>query len=94
MYDANQSQSVKKNEEIVYSRNFEDIQIRASVFDLYQTYVMIVGQKSHIEYSLLENEDKDAWKQYLKRGLIKKALENCQSRDRPTVAGLYADQLF
>lgn len=49
-------------QEIVYSRNFDTISIRSSVFDLYQRYVLVVGQKDQIEYSVLENEDRDAWK--------------------------------
>lgn len=47
-----------------------------------------------LEYSLLENEDKDAWKQYLKKGHIKQAMENCKKAQKPYVAGIYADQLF
>jgi phosphopantetheine adenylyltransferase len=31
----------------------------------------------YLEYSYLESEDKDAWKQYLKKGHIKLAMENC-----------------
>ena len=58
-------------EEIVYSSNFDTISIRGSVFDLYRRFVLIVGQKDQIEYSVLENEDRDAWKQYLKRGHIR-----------------------
>jgi hypothetical protein len=58
-------------QEIVYSRNFDAIKIRSSVFDLYQRHVLIVGQKDQIEYSKLENEGRDAWKQYLKRGHIR-----------------------
>lgn len=30
-----------------------------------------------MEYSYLENDDQDAWKFYLKKGLIKQALHNC-----------------
>lgn len=81
-------------QEIVYSRNFDAIKIRSSVFDLYQRHVLIVGQKDQIEYSKLENEGRDAWKQYLKRGHIRQALDNCQSSQKPYVAGIYADQLF
>jgi len=82
------------SQEIVYSRNFDSISIRGSVFDLFQRHVLLIGQKDQLEYSLLENEDRDAWKQYLKRGHIKQALENCQSSQRAYVAGIYADQLF
>lgn len=58
-------------QEIVYSRNFDQIAIRNSCFDLFSKYVLLVGQREQIEYSLLENEDRDAWKQYLKKGHIK-----------------------
>jgi hypothetical protein len=54
----------------------------------------VVGKKDQIEYSLFQNEDRDAWKQYLKKGLIKQALEFCAAKQRPYVAGIYADQLF
>lgn len=47
-----------------------------------------------MEYSYLENDDQDAWKFYLKKGLIKQALHNCQQKKKPYVAGIYADQLF
>jgi hypothetical protein len=81
-------------QEIVYSRNFDSIIIRNSCFDLYGKQVLILGQRDQIEVSLLENEDRDAWKQYLKKGHIQRALENCQTSQKPYVAGIYADQLF
>ena len=86
-------------QEIVYSRNFEStpekqVQIRNSVFDLFSKRVLLVGLKEQIEYSSFDNEDRDAWKQYLKKGQIKQALEHCQSSQRAYVAGIYADQLF
>lgn len=59
------------SQEIVYSRNFDTIAIRNSCFDLYSKFVLIVGQREQIEYSSLENEDRDAWKQYLKKGHIR-----------------------
>jgi len=56
-------------QEIVYSRNFDkDMVMRHSIYDLYSQQVLVVGPKDMIEYSALENEQKDAWKQYLKKG--------------------------
>lgn len=66
-------------QEIVYSRSFDSFALKSSVYDIFQGYVLVVGPKDQIEYALLENEDRDAWKQYLKKGHIKQALENCQS---------------
>ena len=68
--------------------------VRNSVYDLFSQRVLVVGPKDMIEYSALEKEDKDAWKQYLKKGQVGQALEHCQSSDKPHVAGIYADQLF
>lgn len=43
----------------------------------------------------LEGEDQDAWKYFLKRSMIKDALNNCKTaKQRALVAGIYADQLF
>jgi len=69
------------------------------MLDIYQKFILIVGQRDSdkldfIEHSVLENEDRDAWKQYLKKGHIKQALENCHKKQKPYVAGIYADQLF
>ena len=47
-----------------------------------------------LEYAVFENEDKDAWTLYMKKGQIRQALENCSSSQKPFVAGIYADQLF
>lgn len=66
-------------QEIVYSRNFDDILIINSLYDLFGKNVLIMGQGSQIEYSALANEERNAWKQYLKKGLTKQALENCHS---------------
>jgi hypothetical protein len=40
---------------------------------------VILGPKDFIEYTYLDKDEKDAWKYYLKKGLIKQALENCSS---------------
>jgi vacuolar protein sorting-associated protein 18 len=42
----------------------------------------------------MDKDDANAWKAYLKKGKIEQALDNCQSSQRPYVAGIYADQLF
>ena len=43
----------------------------------------------------LKGEDQDAWKYYLKKGMIKDALNNCKNnKQRAFVAGIYADSLF
>lgn len=43
----------------------------------------------------LRGEDQDAWKYYLKRGMIKEALNNCKNpTQKSLVAGIYADSLF
>lgn len=80
--------------EVIYSRNFDKIEIRSAQFDLYQQQILLIGKKDQIEYSPFSNEDRDAWKQYLKKGQIKQALEFCAAKQRPYVAGIYADQLF
>ena len=78
----------------MYSRSFDSFALKSSVYDIFQGYVVVVGPKDQIEYAPLENEDRDAWKQYLKKGHIKQALENCQSSQKAYVSGIYADQLF
>ena len=75
MYPNNFTVLSNITKEIVYSKNFDNINIRNSVFDLYTQHVLILGPKDQIEFSALENEDRDAWKQYLKKGQIKKALD-------------------
>lgn len=43
----------------------------------------------------LKGEDQDAWRYYLKRGMIAEALQNCKTtKQKAYVAGIYADQLF
>lgn len=67
---------------------------RSAVFDIYQKYVFVMGKSVELEYAEIVNEDKDAWTQYMKRGQLKAALENCSMTDKQFVAGIYADQLF
>lgn len=59
------------SQEIVYSRTFDAFAIRKSFFDVLQGYVLVAGGKDQLEYAPLENEDRDAWKQYLKKGHIR-----------------------
>lgn len=87
-------------QEIIYHHNFDmNSPIKLALYDIYKSYVMVSGYRemekvNYLEYSFLESEDKDAWKQYLKKGHIKLAMQNCTKSQKPYVAGIYADQLF
>jgi len=42
----------------------------------------------------MQGEDADAWKYYLKKGMIKEAMNDCSAnnkKQRAYVAGIYAD---
>ena len=54
--------------ETVHSLNLNEIVARGSIFDPYQSLVLLFGQKDQIRYSGLANEGKDAGMQHLKRG--------------------------
>jgi len=83
---------------VIHSQSFQNEKnaqpFKSAVYDVYQKYVLLLGKSDGLEYSVLKNEEKDAWTQYMKKGQIKQALENCQSSEKPFVAGIYADQLF
>ena len=70
-------------QEIIYHHNFDpQSPIKLALYDVYKSFVMVSGHRemekvNYLEYSYLECEDKDAWKQYLKKGHIKLAMENC-----------------
>lgn len=56
---------------------------------------MLYGKQLPFLVAHLKGEDQDAWKYYLKRGMIKEALNNCKNpKQKAYVAGIYADQLF
>lgn len=54
--------------------------------------ILLYGKKQPEYIAYLKGEDQDAWKYYLKRGLIKDALNNSKNpKQRAYVAGIYAD---
>mmetsp|Transcript_34578 Transcript_34578/g.52880 ORF Transcript_34578/g.52880 Transcript_34578/m.52880 type:complete len:169 (+) Transcript_34578:225-731(+) len=93
VYTSNLTVLSSITEEVVYSFNFDldTYKFRSAVFDNMKKYVLLQGQRDQLEYSPLENEGVDAWKQFLKKGHIKQALQNCSAKQRPYVAGIYAD---
>ena len=77
------------SEEIVYSKNFDQMDIKYGVFDVKKRYVLLQGNhsqqagssgKKYLEYSAFDNEDRNAWRQFLKKGKIKEALDSCSKK--------------
>jgi len=95
-YPTNLTVVSKISREIVYSNNFEAIKpIRGIQMDLAANDLMVYFPKETISIANLKGEDQDAWKYYLKKGIVKKALANCRTpKQKAYVSGIYAEQLF
>lgn len=80
-------------QEVIHAKTFTDsLQIKSSMFDIYDKYLLVLTKSADgLEYSQIQDEDKDAWTQYLKKGQIKQALEQCTSTQEAFVSGIYAD---
>ena len=55
----------------------------------------MVTSQDKLEYTKLDNEDKDAWKHFKKQDRMKEALENCKDPEsRLKESAIYANQMF
>lgn len=61
------------NQQIMYSITFTELRpIRGASFDIYNKNLLLMGTSTvGLEYAVIENEDKDAWTQYMKKGMIR-----------------------
>ena len=95
MYPKNLTILSKISNEIVYSKNFESHDLQGIVCDIVYNRLLLFGKVQPVQIAYLKGEDQDAWKYYLKKGLIKDALNHCKNpKQKAFVAGIYADQLF
>ena len=97
MYPKNITVLSKISNEIVYSRNFDqnDTILQGINVDMTFNRILLYGKTTPVYIAYLKGEDQDAWKYYLKRGLITEALLNCNTaKQKAYVSGIYADQLF
>lgn len=66
-----------------------------TVIDTSHNRLLLYARTQPLLIAYLRGEDQDAWRYYLKRGMIKDALNNCKHASQKTqVAGIYADSLF
>ncbi len=79
MYPKNVTVLSKISNEIVFSRNFDNHELQGINVDMAYNRIMLFGKSHPVMIAYLKGEDQDAWKYYLKRGLIKDALNNCKN---------------
>ena len=96
MYPTNITVVSKISREIVYCQNFEKQKpIRGCMIDIKANEMLVYCPKEQIMVASLKGEDQDAWKYYLKRNEMKKALANCRTgKQRAFVSGIIAEQHF
>ena len=92
MYKQNFTILSSITQDVIFAKTFADEKFRSVAFDVYDKYLLLrTKARDELKYAQIKNEDKDAWSQYLKKGQIKQALENCSSSQHAIVAGIYAD---
>lgn len=81
--------------EIVFAHNFEITNIKGSFFDPNSKKLLVYAKAQPLFIADLKGEDRDAWRHYLKKGMVKESQHICKTaKQKAFVAGLYADQLF
>mmetsp|Transcript_7263 Transcript_7263/g.6394 ORF Transcript_7263/g.6394 Transcript_7263/m.6394 type:complete len:137 (+) Transcript_7263:1008-1418(+) len=78
MYPKNLTILSKITNEIVYNKNYDFI-LKGIQVDFLTNKALLYSTKEKILFAHLKGEDQDAWKYYLKRGLIKDALMACKT---------------
>lgn len=92
MYTKNITILSKISNEIVFSRNFDNYDLLGTQIDMIYNRLLVYGKMHPVLIAYLKGEDQDAWKYYLKKGMIKDALNNCKNpKQKAFVAGIYAD---
>ena len=79
MYPKNITILSKISSEIVYHKNFDPDTLNGIQIDFTYNRCLLYKSKEPVLIASLKGEDQDAWKYFLKRGLIKDALNNCKT---------------
>lgn len=74
MYPKNITVLSKISNEIVYHKNFDPDSLSGIQIDFTYNRILLYKSKEPIFIANLKGEDQDAWKYYLKKGMIKDAL--------------------
>mmetsp|Transcript_8167 Transcript_8167/g.5827 ORF Transcript_8167/g.5827 Transcript_8167/m.5827 type:complete len:84 (+) Transcript_8167:1295-1546(+) len=82
MYPNNITVVSKISQEIVYSRNFDEKTLRGLQLDLELNKLLLFCPKGPIMIAHMQGEDADAWKYYLKKGMIKEAMNDCSANNK------------
>ena len=95
VYSCNITIISRINQQVVHTLTFENLQIRDVSFDLQMGRILLSTKQAPCLMSTLENEQVDAWRQFLAKGSIEEAFQYHQtSEQRLYLAGIWADQLF
>ncbi len=95
VYYTNYTVVSKISEEVIHYKSFDSVQLKGIKHDIDNFKLLLYTTKEPVHVSHIEGEDQDAWKYFLKKGLIREALTNCKTKKQEAyVSGIYADQLF